>query len=174
MPKQVKPGKRQKKSKAFLQVSEKKVRKKTAYKLPPHITKSTCLKSTDFFNNKFEIVRFLSKGVSTALFFEIKKDYPFTDKDWATYLDISLKTLQRYIKNEAHIFKPSQAEKVIEFLEVMKFGNTVFDTPEQFQLWLKTPNYALGNTKPIELIKNSYGKELVMETLNRIEHGIFV
>ena len=50
----------------------------------------------------------------------------------------------------------------------------MFDSTEQFYLWLNTPSYALGNLKPAELLKDSYGKELVMGELNRIEQGIFV
>jgi len=138
------------------------------------IEKSSHIKNTNFFNNKFDVFDFLSNGVSNNLFLDIKQDCPFTDTEWATYLDISIKTLQRYTKDKKHIFKSSHSEKIIELLEVMNFGNMVFDTTEQFYQWLKTPNYSVGNTKPIELIKNSYGKELVMETLNRIEHGIFV
>ena len=57
---------------------------------------------------------------------------------------------------------------------VTNFGKKVFDTKEQFYLWLTTPSYALGNLKPSELLKDSYGKELVMGELNRIDKGIFV
>jgi uncharacterized protein (DUF2384 family) len=32
----------------------------------------------------------------------------------------------------------------------------------------------MGDLKPAELLKDSYGKEMVMAELNRIEHGIFV
>jgi uncharacterized protein (DUF2384 family) len=39
-------------------------------------------------------------------------------------------------------------------------------------MWLETPNFALGNQKPFELLKDSYGKEMVMGELTRIDHGI--
>lgn len=132
------------------------------------------LKSTQFFNDKYEVVRLLNTGISTHQFLKIKENCPLTDTEWAAYLEVSIKTLQRYTKNDNYIFKLSHAEKMVELLEVMNFGHTVFDTNKQFYLWLKTPNYALGNSKPMDLIKNSYGKELVMEALNRIEYGIFV
>ncbi len=65
-------------------------------------------------------------------------------------------------------------EKIIELAEVTNFGKKVFDSNEQFYLWLNTPSFALGNLKPAKLLKDSYGKELVMAELNRIEQGIFV
>ena len=64
-------------------------------------------------------------------------------------------------------------KKIIELAEVTNYGKEVFDSTEQFYLWLNTPSYALGNLKPTELLKDSYGKELVMGELNRIEQGIF-
>ena len=53
-------------------------------------------------------------------------------------------------------------------------GNTVFDTETQFYMWLKTPSFALGNLQPIELLRDSYGKEMVVNELNKIDQGIFV
>lgn len=58
--------------------------------------------------------------------------------------------------------------------EVTKVGLDVFGNIEKLKLWLNTPSYALGNLKPIELLKDSYGKEMVISELNRINHGIFV
>lgn len=52
-------------------------------------------------------------------------------------------------------------------------GNEVFEEAVQFKLWLQTPNYALGNMQPLELLRDSYGKEMVMAELHRIDHGIF-
>ena len=57
--------------------------------------------------------------------------------------------------------------------EVINLGMEVFDTMDKFKLWLETPNYALGNLKPYDLLKDSYGKEMVVGELTRVEHGIF-
>lgn len=50
----------------------------------------------------------------------------------------------------------------------------VFEDMDQFKLWLDTPNFSLGSLKPIELLKDSYGKELVIGELTRINYGILV
>ena len=50
----------------------------------------------------------------------------------------------------------------------------VFDNIDQFKLWLNTPIYALGNNKPIELLTDSYGKELVVSELIRVQNGIML
>jgi len=128
---------------------------------------------SDFFNNKMLIIKAIRKGFPFKLFSKIKEITPFSDDDWAEYLNLSKKTLHRYRNDTNFFFKPIHTEKIIELAEVTNFGKEVFDTTEQFYLWLNTPSLALGNLKPAELLKDSYGKEMVMSELNRIEHGIF-
>jgi len=94
--------------------------------------------------------------------------------DWANFLNISTKSLQRYRVEKDYVFKPIHSEKIIELAEVTQLGETVFDTQEQFYNWLSRPNQALGNMTPLELLKDSYGKDLVVQELNRIDQGIFV
>jgi len=96
---------------------------------------------------------------------------PFSENDWSNFLGISTKSLQRY-KQSSQNFKPIQSEKIIEMAEVTTVGMDVFADVDKFKLWLNTPNYSLGNLKPIELLKDSYGKELVIGELTRINYGI--
>lgn len=126
----------------------------------------------EFLSNRMLIVHSIRKGVPYRLFELIKGKTPFPEEDWAGFLDISTKTLQRYKTEKNHIFKTSHSEKILELAEVTALGNTVFG-PEKFYLWLQTPNYALGNLKPLELLKDSFGKEMVVEELHHIDQGIF-
>jgi len=128
----------------------------------------------DFFNNRMLIVHSIRDGIPYSLFKHIKEITPFTEKDWATFLNLSTKSLQRYKNEENHLFKSVHSEKIIELAEVTNLGKEVFDSFDQFYLWLNTPVFALGNMKPIELLKDSYGKEMVVNELNRIDQGIFV
>lgn len=129
---------------------------------------------SDFFENKMLMIHTIRNGLPYSIFSKIKEIAPFTEDDWAEYLNLSTKTLLRYRNDKDYLFKPIHSEKIIELAEVTNFGKDVFDSTEQFYLWLNTPSYALGNLKPHELLKDSYGKDLVMEELNRIDHGIFV
>jgi len=125
------------------------------------------------FTNKMQIVEAIRKGINYSFFKVIQSLAPFTETDWAEFLDVSTKTLQRYKKSESHVFKSIHSEKIIELAEVTAIGLEVFETKQKFQKWLNTPSYALGKLKPTELLKNSYGKELVIDELHRIDHGIF-
>ena len=128
---------------------------------------------SEFFENKMLIIRVIRKGLPYSLFSKIKDLTPFTEDDWADYLNLSKKTLHRHSTDPGYHFKPIHTEKIIELAEVTNFGKEVFDSTEQFYLWLNTPSFALGNLKPAELLKDSYGKEIVMAELNRIDQGIF-
>jgi putative toxin-antitoxin system antitoxin component (TIGR02293 family) len=126
----------------------------------------------EFLGNRMLIVHSIRKGIPYRLFRLIQEKTPFSEEEWAEFLAISTKTLQRYKASKEHIFKPAHSEKILELAEVTSLGNTVFG-PEKFYLWLQTPNFGLGNLKPKELLKDSYGKELVVEELHHIDHGIF-
>jgi len=126
----------------------------------------------DFLSDKMLIIKAIGLGVPYSLFELIKEYTPFNETDWASILDVSTKTLQRYKLSNAH-FKALQSQKIIEMSEVTKLGIDVFGNIDTFKLWLETPNFALGNVKPKDLLKDSYGKEMVMGELSRIEFGIF-
>jgi len=128
----------------------------------------------DFLNNKMLIVHSIRKGISFSFFNTIKNNSPFTDVEWADFLNLSTKSLQRYKNEKKFVFKPIHSEKIIELAEVTNFGNEVFDNNKDFYSWLNTTSIALDNMKPLELLKNSYGKEMVMDELHRIDQGIFV
>jgi len=120
------------------------------------------------------IIVTIRTGIPYSLFDLIQNYTPFSESDWADFLDISTKSLHRYRTSPEHHFKRIHSEKIIEMAEVTKVGLDVFSSIEKLKLWLNTPSYALGKLKPIELLKDSYGKEMVISELNRINHGILV
>jgi putative toxin-antitoxin system antitoxin component (TIGR02293 family) len=127
----------------------------------------------DFLSNKLLMIYIIRQGVPYSLFNLIQDYTPFSDTDWSNFLDISTKSLQRY-KQSSRDFRPIQSEKIIEMAEVANMGMDVFGNMEKFKLWADTPNFSLGNLPPIELLKDSYGKEMVISELTRINHGILV
>lgn len=128
---------------------------------------------SDFLSNKMLMILVIREGVTNTLFNLIQDATPFSKENWADFLGISIKSLHRY-RQTAKSFKPVQSEKIIEMAEVSKVGLEVFGELEKFKLWLKTPNFSLGSLIPMELLKNSYGKELVISELTRINYGILV
>jgi putative toxin-antitoxin system antitoxin component (TIGR02293 family) len=128
----------------------------------------------EFLTSKILIIIAIRAGIPYSLFDLIQDYTPFTDQDWAKFLDISTKSLHRYKMTSSYLFKSIHSEKIIEVAEVTKIGLDVFGNMDKFKLWLNTPNFALGRLKPIDLLKDSYGKELVISELISINHGILV
>lgn len=126
----------------------------------------------DIFTKKLELVKFIRNGIPYSFFEKVSKYTNFDDQEWASILNISTKSLHRY-KQADKTFKPIQSEKILEMIEITKIGLDVFEDKEKFNLWMETPNFSLGNYKPKELVKDSYGKELVLTELNQIKYGIF-
>jgi len=153
-------GKLNKEIAAFFKSSKIDVRKTITYK--------------EFLEDKMLIIVAIRAGIPYSLFDLIQNYTPFSESDWADFLDISTKSLQRYRVSSEHHFKPIHSEKIIEMAEVTKVGLDVFGNLEKLKLWLNTPNFALGKLKPIELLKDSYGKEMVISELIRINHGILI
>ena len=123
--------------------------------------------------DKLLVSRAVRRGVTNKLFDEIKRNSPFDDKQWSAFLNLNIRTLQRYKVDKDHLFKPGTSERIFELAEVISLGNSVFDSPDDFRIWLMTPSVALGKEKPLDLLDNSYGIDLVMAGLSRIEHGVF-
>lgn len=123
-------------------------------------------------SDKMLMISVIKKGVPYSLFALIKDVTPFSESDWAHLLDLSAKSLSRY-KQASKDFRPLQSEKIIEMAEVTRAGVETFGSIEKFRLWLETPNFALGSLRPLDLLKDSYGKEMVLSELVHIEHGIF-
>ena len=137
------------------------------------LNKKETISYSDFLSNKMLIILLIREGVPFSLFNVIQDYTPFSENDWADILEISTKSLQRY-RQTSKQFKSLQSEKIIEMAEVTKAGLEVFEDMEKFKLWLNVPNFSLGNLAPMELLKDSYGKEMVLSELTRINHGIFV
>jgi len=127
----------------------------------------------DLLDNKLLLTLVIQEGLPFELFEIIQENTPFSEIEWAKFLGISTKSIQRY-KKENKDFKSIQTEKILELTEVCYLGIEIFEDINKFNLWLNTPNFALGSIKPIKLLQDSYGKELVMTELVRIDHGIFV
>lgn len=126
-----------------------------------------------FLSNKILVILIIKEGIPYSLFSLIQHYAPFSENDWASLLDLSTKSLHRYKLASKH-FRPIQSEKIIELSEVTNVGLDVFGDMEKFKLWLDTPNFSLGSLKPLELLGDSYGKEMVIGELTRINHGILV
>jgi len=119
----------------------------------------------------YELVRAVRNGISYQSFEALRVKVPFLAKEWAGFLNISTKTLERH-KEERRDFKPVQSEKIISIYQLLNYGFEVFEDWDNLFLWIKEKNIALGNERPIDLLDTNIGVDIVKKELGRIEHGI--
>lgn len=62
---------------------------------------------------------------------------------------------------------------MVENSEVFYRCLEVFGGREKAMRWLESPNHALGNKRPIDLLADPKGMEQVLDVLTRIERGVF-
>lgn len=119
----------------------------------------------------YELVNAVRKGISYKSFDKLAKRVPFLAKEWARFLNISTKTLERH-KEEQRDFKPVQGEKIVLIYQLISYGYEVFEDWDNFFYWIKEKNIALGNEKPMDLFDTNIGIDIVKKELGRIEQGI--
>ena len=117
------------------------------------------------------LMKQVKQGVSFHAFKQMVENSPFSEKEWAQFLHVSERTLQRYGKMKKR-FDPLYSEKILEVALLLKKGIEVFGDKSRFYDWLKTPNTALEAAKPKDLLDNTFGINHVKDELTKIEHGI--
>jgi putative toxin-antitoxin system antitoxin component (TIGR02293 family) len=119
----------------------------------------------------FDLLNLARKGVSKKALVSLVKQISLTIQEVANIMHISERTLQRYTPST--LIKTEHAEKAIELARLYQRGTEVFGTLDNFNDWMKTPNYTLNGETPLNLLDTSIGFELILQTLGRIEYGVF-
>lgn len=121
--------------------------------------------------NRLDLVKLARKGISKKSILKLSELLSISLKDFAELLPVTERTIQRYNSNTR--FKSDISEHVILIAEVIVKGLEVFQNQDDLKKWLNTPNRTLGNTEPIELLDTSFGSQLIIDELGRIEHGVY-
>lgn len=91
--------------------------------------------------------------------------------DLSDALDIPVRTLIRR-KSEGHLNRDESA-KLVRVARVIERAEEVFESGKSAREWLKRANASLDGETPFSLLDTEFGAESVMDTLGRIEHGVF-
>ncbi len=120
----------------------------------------------------YALIEKVKNGLSFKAFSQIAKLNPFKFSEWASFLHLSDRTMQRYQK-ENKTFDSIYTEKIFEVSILTKYGVEVLGSLENYNTWLNTPNIPLGNIIPKSLLDNTFGIQALKDELGRIEHGVF-
>ncbi len=119
----------------------------------------------------FALVNLVRNGIQFGAFDKMAGQCGFSMAEWAEYLHLSERSMQRYRK-ENKPFDPLQSEKILEIALLYNRGIEVFGNIEKFSEWLGQENIYLGNIKPKSLLDSTFGINLVKDELIKIEQGI--
>ena len=118
------------------------------------------------------MVNMVREGIAFPYFIKLSNHLNFSFEDWANFLHISERTIQRY-KKEKKTFDPIYSEKILQIELLYIRGIEVFGDETKFRTWMESDIIALGSRKPKELLDTSFGINILNDELGRIEHGIF-
>lgn len=89
----------------------------------------------------------------------------------ARALDIPERTLAR--RKKEGVLSRDESGKLVRLARVVERAVEVFEDERAALDWLKSPNAALGGTSPLSLLDTDLGSVAVVNTLGRIEQGVF-
>jgi len=119
----------------------------------------------------YVLIKLVREGIPYNDFAAVSSLSPFTSKEWANFLNVSTRTLERH-RDENKIFRQEQSERILSIYQLLNYGAAVFGYKEGFFNWISADSIALGGIKPKELLDTSIGINMVKDELGRLEHGI--
>ncbi len=134
-----------------------------------HVKRVLGLKET--IRTPLDLMKLGGKGISKGAVSRLAKHLSLGLQEMAPLLSVNLRTIQRY--NAERVFSRPVSERILRIaLVVVSKGEEIFENVEQFNTWLKEPNRALADKKPLDLLVSDFGIDLVLDELGRIEQGI--
>ncbi len=114
----------------------------------------------------------IDQGLFTDVLYTIQMRLGLSNKELSELLQISSRTLDRRKKEST--LPSDESERSYRVARLTDQAFQVFGDANKVAEWFSRPNYALGNQKPIDMIKSEPGARLVERLLGQIEHGISV
>lgn len=116
-------------------------------------------------------VSVIRQGISSAAVDALTKTLHVTQSELALALGIPERTLAR--RKKEGTLNSEESAKLVRLARVVERAEEVFDSLDTALNWLKSPNAALSGAVPLTLMDTDLGAESVLDTLGRIEHGVF-
>lgn len=114
---------------------------------------------------------FLEENIIGAAYFNaLKSVSTLNDSVISDWLHISTKTYQTYRK-QGVLSKENTQEHVVLLLALYQHGEEVFETSENFDKWLISPNFYLYNKAPKDYLGTITGIKIIDDRLTAMEFG---
>lgn len=116
-------------------------------------------------------VALIRQGISSTALDALAKTIHLTQAELATAVGIPERTLAR--RKKEGTLSSEESAKLVRLARVVERAEEVFESLEAALDWLKSANASLAGEIPLSLMDTEIGAESVLDTLGRIEHGVF-
>jgi len=116
-------------------------------------------------------VKMIRKGIPAAAVESLTRTLGVSQSELAATLGIPERTLAR--RKREGMLTSEESAKLVRLARVVGRAHEVFEDFDAALNWLKSPNAALAGAAPLTLLDTDIGAESVLDTLGRIEHGVF-
>jgi putative toxin-antitoxin system antitoxin component (TIGR02293 family) len=86
---------------------------------------------------------------------------------------LSKRTIQRRQQKPAETLSSEQSARALLGAQVLEQSIRVLGTPKLAEAWMSKPAIGLDGRRPIDLLDNAIGTQLVSELLARVEYGVY-
>lgn len=111
------------------------------------------------------------RGLPSETVFTIARKAHMSQGEISLVLGIPERTLAR--RKLEGVLSAEESAKVLRLARVLEGACEVFESAPAAQDWLRSPNASLGNVSPFSLLDTDIGADGVLDSLGRIEHGVF-
>ena len=110
-------------------------------------------------------------GLPASVIDSLSKAIELSQADLGRAVGIPERTLAR--RKREGVLSSEESTKILRLARVVGRASEVFYGREAAMAWLKASNASLGGAAPLSLLDTDIGVETVLDTLGRIEHGVF-
>jgi putative toxin-antitoxin system antitoxin component (TIGR02293 family) len=118
-----------------------------------------------------EWIALVRHGISAGAIDAVVRVMGIGQSELSLALDIPERTLVR--RKKEGVLNPDESGKMVRLAQVIERAVEVFEDEQAALAWLKNQNAALGGNSPLSLLDTELGSLAVVNTLGRIEHGVF-
>jgi putative toxin-antitoxin system antitoxin component (TIGR02293 family) len=99
--------------------------------------------------------------------------FEYKQQDLAQFLDVNPSTVSRWRSNDSEIGS-LRSKNIFEVDRIVSKGVRIFGSEKNFKEWLSTVNYALGDVRPVDILKDPYGVDMVDGALEALSWGNYI
>lgn len=119
----------------------------------------------------FDLIALTRAGIKKATLKSLAAYMNIDMERLSSLLHSSYRNIQR--KHDDDLLDTLKTEKVLELAAFAQRGIEVIGSKEYFAEWLQSPLPALNNKKPIDFLDTSFGIQMLLKILGRLEHGVY-